>query len=163
MKKSLVICLLGVIIGTGIGAVGMLFLYPFLFPPPKLDEQVSNLRSKSVVSSGIFIHPNPSDPIHRGKGGVTIYTGIQTEVFLNPDFEVGPGPDYYVYLSGAKSIRDNNSFETSNHLEVGKLKSFSGSQVYALPENTSIDSYRSVVIWCKMFGQLITSADLLRP
>lgn len=163
MKKLLLICLLGVLIGMAIGAAGMLFFYPYIFPPPTLNEQVSNAQSRPVIASGIFVHPDPSDPIHWGRGGVTLYSGNQVEVFLNPDFEVGPGPAYYVYLTDKTGIINNDHFKTSNHLEIGKLKSFTGSQVYPVPEDTQIENYKSVVIWCKTFGQLITSADLLVP
>ena len=39
--------------------------------------------------TGTFIHANPSDPIHWGRGKVSVY---ERAVFLEPDFEVGPGP-----------------------------------------------------------------------
>ena len=38
-----------------------------------------------MLARGTFIHANPSDPIHYGKGGVTVYEGV---LHLEPDFEV---------------------------------------------------------------------------
>ena len=160
MKKKLLFIIIGFLPGLVAGAAIMLLIFPFLFPPPVLNEQINRIDEKSVIASGTFIHPDPSDPIHWGKGNVTIYRGLQTEIFLNPDFAVGPGPDYYVYLSNKKMIRNNDQFETSVKFEVARLKSFEGSQVFLLPDNVSTGDYSSIVIWCKTFGQLITSAEL---
>jgi hypothetical protein len=48
-------------------------------------------RPSKLVASGAFIHANPSDPVHYGKGKVSVY---EHTVFIEPDFEVGPGPAF---------------------------------------------------------------------
>jgi hypothetical protein len=58
-------------------------------------EQVANVAQKKTIATGMFIHANPGDPIHHGKGEVTVYNDA---VHLHADFEVGPGPAYHVYL-----------------------------------------------------------------
>ena len=140
----------------------MLLVYPFLFPPPVVNEQILNMSSKEKVLVGQFIHPNPSDPVHWGKGGVSIYRSKDSgEVFLETDFEVGPGPAYHVYLSSGKRIRNNDDFKAAVNTDLGKLKSFEGSQIYVIPTGVNQDNVASVVIWCEVFGQLISSASLV--
>jgi hypothetical protein len=164
MKKYLLIALTGLIIGVGIGAAGTIVIYPFIFPPLEVNEQIADVHSKRIIASGSFIHPNPNDPVHWGKGGASIYQGAgQTEIFLESDFEVGPGPAYHVYLSTGRHIKNNSGFSTAENMDIGRLKSFSGSQVYKKPASADFSKYNSVVIWCKAFNQLITSADLIKP
>lgn len=162
MKKRVVIGVFIFLLGAIAGAVLMLLAYPFLFPPPVVNEQIINQSSKEKVLMGQFIHPNPSDPIHWGKGGVSIYRGNEyEEVFLETDFEVGPGPAYHVYLSSGKRIRNNDDFKAGRNTDLGKLKSFEGTQVYAIPAGIGPDDKASVVIWCEVFDQLISSASLM--
>lgn len=57
-------------------------------------------------------------------------------------------------------IVTRQAFRDATTFEIGKLKSFSGSQVYRVPESVDFAGLKSVAVWCKTFGQLITSADL---
>ncbi|WP_367606953.1 DM13 domain-containing protein [Legionella sp. W05-934-2] len=159
--KKLLSYLLALIIGVVIGVVGTVFFYPFIFPPPQVNEQVQNIQGKHVFAEGKFIHLKPWDPIHYGKGGVEIYQGKkQAEVFLQKDFEVGPGPAYVIYLSDKADIRTAADFKSAKNTKLGMLKSFKGSQVYLVPNNVDITKMKSVVVWCEAFGVLITVADL---
>ena len=58
-------------------------------------EQLTEADRSSLVATGAFIHANPSDPVHWGKGSVSVY---ERAVFLEPDFEVGPAPDLSVVV-----------------------------------------------------------------
>jgi hypothetical protein len=89
---------LGGILGTGFGVALGFFFFPFVFPPPPAAEQLTAADRTTLVATGTFIHANPSDPIHYGKGKVSVY---ERAVFLEPDFEVGPGPGVPC-LSGAE-------------------------------------------------------------
>jgi hypothetical protein len=161
MKKQLLIGLIVFLVGAFAGAGLMLLAYPFIFPPPVVNEQLGEQTTRQKLLSGEFIHPNPSDPVHWGKGGVGLYQQESTEIiFLEKDFEVGPGPAYHVYLSDRKLIRSNEDFKTSRNTDLGKLKSFKGSQVYAIPDGIGSGQRVSVVIWCEVFSQLISSATL---
>ncbi len=164
MNKTVIYVVLALILGSAIGAFAMLLAFPFLFPPAEVNETIADLDSKTATTAGRFIHPDPDDRLHWGKGGVTVYAGDgQYEVLLEDDFEVGPGPDYYVYLSDGAAIRSNADFENAANTSIGRLKSFSGSQVYAVPAGVDFDSARSVVVWCRTFSMLITSAELNAP
>ena len=161
MVKYLLSGILGLIIGLAIGIAGTIIVYPFIFPPPEVNERIADITKKTLVASGEFIHPNPSDPVHWGKGGVSIYQqGNLNEVYLESDFEVGPGPAYHVYLSSGNDIRSNDDFNNANNIDIGKLKSFKGSQIYKVPADAELAEFNSVVVWCVAFNQLITSANL---
>ena len=161
MSKYLLSGLLGLVIGTGIGTVVTILVYPFVFPPPEVNEQIADIGAKTVIASGHFIHPNPSDPVHWGKGGVSIYQqGALVEIFLHGDFEVGPGPAYHVYLSTGSDIRSNDDFNSSMNTDLGKLKSFKSSQIYKGPDDIVLEQFNSVVVWCETFNQLISAATL---
>ena len=71
--RSLVTFLAGCVLGTGFGVALGFFLFPFVFPPPPAADQLTDAdRRNPVVAAGTFIHANPSDPIHWGKGSVTV-------------------------------------------------------------------------------------------
>lgn len=165
MVKYLLSGILGLIIGLAVGVGGTIIAYPFIFPPPEVNERIADINSKTLAASGEFIHPNPDDPVHWGKGGVSIYrekNSDEVEIYMESDFEVGPGPAYRVYLSNGTDIKSNADFENAGNLDIGALKSFKGSQIYRPPEDTNMKDYKSVVVWCVAFGQLITSANLAR-
>lgn len=157
MWRSIAIFLAGGIIGVGAGTALGFFLFPFVFPPPPAAEQLTATEQTNEVAKGTFIHANPSDPIHYGKGSVTVYEG---NVFLEKDFEVGPGPDFHVYLVPKASVRAAGDVADTMFIDLGKLRSFKGSQKYAVPGGVDLKDYPSVVIWCQQFGVLISPADL---
>src|SRR5262245_59828189 len=121
--RGIAIFLLGGVLGTGIGVALGFFFFPYVFPPPPANEQLTQAdlaprppsqpvvvadpnasrpqapvtppATPTPIATGTFIHANPSDPIHWGRGKVSAYERI---IFLESDFEVGPGPKYHVYL-----------------------------------------------------------------
>lgn len=155
--RGLAIFLLGGILGTGFGVALGFFLFPFVFPPPPAFEQLTDAERTPLVATGTFIHANPSDPIHYGKGKVSVY---QRTVFLEPDFEVGPGPAYHVYLVPKAAIRDEAAVKDAMFIDLGGLRAFKGSQRYPIPDGVDLKNYPSVVIWCERFSVLISPADL---
>ena len=148
---------LGGVLGTGFGVALGFFLFPFVFPPPPAAEQLERSRSRGARRTGGFIHANPSDPIHWGRGKVGVY---QSAVFLEPDFEVGPGPKYHVYLVPKATGAQRSERKDSMFVDLGRLRAFKGSQRYAVPAGVDLKKYPSVVIWCEQFGVLISPADL---
>ena len=103
--RGIAIFLLGGVLGTAFGIALGFFFFPYVFPPPPAFEQLTQAdvaprsgaapstavveKPPAPVASGTFIHANPSDPVHWGRGKVSVY---ERTVFLEPDFEVGPGP-----------------------------------------------------------------------
>ena len=157
MWRWISIFLLGGILGTGFGVALGFFLFPYVFPPPAAMEQLTSSEKTGLVAEGMFIHANPSDPVHYGKGQVSVY---KETVFLHDNFEVGPGPKFHVYLVPKADIRSSGDLSDVMYVDLGRLRSFKGSQKYAIPVGLDLTKYKSVVIWCERFSVLISPADL---
>jgi hypothetical protein len=158
--QSIAIFAGGGILGTGVGVALGFFLFPFVFPPPPAAEQLTDAdRRARVLAEGTFIHANRADPIHHGKGRVTVR---QDNVYLEPDFEVGPGPKFHVYLVPKAPIRTSGDLRDQMFVDLGRLRAFKGSQRYAIPAGLDLTGFGSVIIWCEQFSVLISPADLNR-
>ena len=157
MLRSLLIFFVGGILGTAFGVAVGFFAFPYVFPPPPAAEMLTAEEQTRVVARGTFIHANPSDPVHYGSGGVTVY---ENTVFLEGDFKVGPGPKYHVYLVPKAEVRSNSDVPNTMFIDLGRLRAFEGSQRYPIPQGIDLKKYQSVVIWCEQFGVLISPADL---
>jgi hypothetical protein len=158
--RGFVIFMFGTLFGTALGVVLGFFLFPFVFAPPAATESLSEADRSRLVARGRFIHVNASDPIHWGRGTVSVY---ERTVFLERDFEVGPGPVYHVYLVPTPRVRREADVTDSMHVDLGRLRAFQGSQRYEVPAGVDLERYASVVIWCQRFGVLISPADLGPP
>jgi hypothetical protein len=145
--------LLGTLVGLGLG----IFSFPYIFPPPEAMETLNKTEAGTLVAKGTFIQPNPNDPVHYGKGAVSVYPRT---VFLGEDFEVGPGPDFHVYLVPKADIRSSSDVTDTMYVDLGRLRAFKGSQNYAIPAGVDLAKFPSVVIWCQQFSVLISPADL---
>jgi hypothetical protein len=157
MWRAIVIFLVGGILGTAFGVAVGFFVYPFVFPPPEAMDTLTAEERTTRVAQGTFIHANPSDPVHYGKGKVTVYEDV---VHLEQDFEVGPGPKFHVYLVPKEKIRQSSDVKETMFVDLGRLRAFKGSQKYRLPDGINLKDYASVVIWCEHFSVLISPADL---
>ncbi|NWG23105.1 MAG: DM13 domain-containing protein [Pseudorhodoplanes sp.] len=155
--RGIAIFLLGGVLGTGLGVAIGFFAFPYVFPPPPAAESLTEADRSRLAASGTFIHANPSDPIHWGRGKVSVY---ERAVFLEPDFEVGPGPAFHVYLVPKAGIRSESDMKDVMYVDLGGLRAFKGSQRYPIPAGIDLGKYQSVVIWCERFGVLISPADL---
>lgn len=155
--RGVVIFFLGGILGTAFGVALGFFFFPYVFPPPAAVEQLTEADRSALVATGTFIHANPSDPVHWGRGKVSVY---ERTVFLETDFEVGPGPAFRVYLVPNASVRSEADVKNAMYVDLGGLRSFKGSQRYPIPAGVDLKNYPSVVIWCERFSVLISPADL---
>lgn len=146
--------ILGVVGGFAVG----IFVYPYIFLTDIVATDAAPAPGTTpVVATGMFIHANPSDPIHYGKGNVTVYDGL---VHLGEDFEVGPGPKFHVYLVPDEEVTPSTDVANTMYIDLGRLKAFKGSQNFPIPEGTEISNFKNVVIWCEHFGVLISPAKL---
>jgi hypothetical protein len=158
MKKIVVTFLIGALLGGAGGFALGIFLYPYIFLSDIVaTEQVVNVAQKKTIATGMFIHANPSDPIHHGQGEVTVYNDA---VHLHADFEVGPGPAYHVYLVPIDTVTPDTAVEKTMFVDLGRLRAFKGSQVYEIPPGLDLRKYPNVVIWCEHFSVLISPAKL---
>lgn len=158
VMKTLILGLLaGSLLGAALGFAVGIFAFPYLFPPPELNEQVTDRDPSEVIGRGRFIHANPADPVHHGRGAVTLYADL---LHLERDFEVGPGPKYHVYLVPLAEVSPDTRVDRTMFVDLGRLKAFSGGQNYRIPEGVDPRAYPSVVIWCEQFNVLISPASL---
>lgn len=156
--KGFMIFALGGLLGIGAGVAVGLFVYPYIFLADiTATEQVAGRDTRQVVARGTFIHAEPNDPVHYGKGSTTVFADL---VHLEPDFEVGPGPRFHLYLSPKADIKHSGDFNEAASLDLGRVKAFKGSQSFPIPAGTKLADYKSVVIWCKAFSVLVSPATL---
>jgi hypothetical protein len=157
MWRMAAVFLVGGVLGAVFGVAIGFFIYPFVFPPPPAMEELTSQERSHVIATGTFIHANPSDPIHWGKGTVSVYEDL---VYLESDFEVGPGPAFHVYLVPTREVRSSDDVAGTMFVDLGGLRAFKGSQKYRIPAGVDLKTYPSLVIWCEQFSVLISPADL---
>ena len=158
MAKTILTFIVGGLLGVVAGFALGIFAYPYIFLADIVAaDKVEDRSARKVVAKGTFIHANPSDPIHHGKGGVTVYADL---LHLESDFEVGPGPKYHVYLVPEKSVTPSTDVAGMMFVDLGRLRAFKGSQNYPVPAGVDLARFGSVVIWCEQFGVLISPATL---
>jgi hypothetical protein len=157
MRKFLIF-VLGGVFGVAVGFALGIFAYPYWFLADIVATDTKpGAQAGKVVAEGRFVHANPSDPIHYGKGRVTLY---ERQVHIGQDFEVGPGPKYHVYLVPDAEVTPKTAVDKTMFVDLGRLRAFKGSQNYAIPAGVKPGDYKSVVIWCEQFRVLITPAKL---
>lgn len=177
MKKFLIGFFGGGILGVAFGFAVGIFVYPFIFlahieaqetladtstiaaSGDSTDTAGTEVAERVLLGRGEFSHV---DRVHWGDGHVSLYREPDGSVvvFLEGDFEVGPGPAYRVYVKDAADISDRGDFQSSNGANLGTLRAFKGSQVYKVPSSVNADTIESVVIWCEQFSVLISPATL---
>ncbi|MCG8544356.1 MAG: DM13 domain-containing protein, partial [Alphaproteobacteria bacterium] len=146
MKRLIATFVVGGALGAAAGFAAGIFIYPFIFLADiEAMEKVED-PTKPVVATGRFIHANPSDPIHFGKGSVTVYEDV---VHLEQDFEVGPGPKFHVYLVPLEKVTPSTEVTKTMYVDLGRLRAFKGSQNFPIPAGVALRNYKSVIIWCE--------------
>ena len=166
MKNRFFIFVAGGALGFAGGALAMLLAFPFLFMneagnEAALAEEISSTRAAARFDEGA---PG-QDAAHWGKGELKIYeaAGGGYILELQKDFEVGPGPNFWIYANSKADIGDEADFnQDEGRVRLAKLKNFRGSQVYQLggKAGEALAGARAITIWCESFGQYIASANL---
>jgi hypothetical protein len=113
----------------------------------------------TVVANGTFI---AADSFHQGEGTVAVHhVGQDLALRLDP-FKVTNGPDLYVILTKQPAPKMRADVE-QGYVEVAKLKGNLGSQNYVLSRGVRLGDYHAVVIYCKMFHVVFSTATLQPP
>ena len=95
------------------------------------------------------------DAVHNGKGPVRLIELGGRRLVRFEEVTITNAPDIHVYLSR----ESGGKWSESTSLYLGALKATNGSFNYAVPAGMTVADYRSVVVWCRNFGVLITWAD----
>jgi hypothetical protein len=164
LKSRFVIFIAGGVLGIAAGAGGMLIAFPFVFPPPVVNEAAPTSLTVAANASIPFLLDQTTpgrDPVHWANGSGTIFRTAQGTVLrLNGDFEAGPGPNFWVYLN-TRAIGEEKDFNAdAGRVKIAPLKSFRGAQNFMLPEGIDPEKYHTVTIWCESFGAYIGSGAL---
>ncbi len=85
-----------------------------------------------------------------GKAAVNIDNGVYT--LSLEEVKVSNGPDLHVYLS--------KEVQPVNFIDLGKLKSTAGNQLYAINGMPDLSVYKYALIHCQQYNHLFGSAAL---
>ncbi len=117
------------------------------------ESMMEETMEELVVVSYAGTFTGAGDGIHDAQGDAyTIPLEDGSNVLRLENFQSTNGPDLFVYLS-----TDENASEFIN---LGALKANNGNQNYEIPDDTDLDKYNKVLIWCKSFSVLFGSAEL---
>ena len=100
-----------------------------------------------LLTQGIF-----EAKAHDVKGKALLFSVDGKHVVRFEDFETINGPDLRIYLSADLAAED--------FVELGKIKATKGNVNYNIPIGTDTEKYKHVLVWCKPFGVLFSSATL---
>jgi len=139
MKKLIILFVLGIVMGCGTDDTTPTTPVNDLFD----ETKATLLREGTWMGSGSYTV----------SGVAQMYDDNGKKVLLLNNFSSSNGPDLKVYLS---STTGNASF-----VNLGKLKSTSGKQIYAIPEGTDIEQFKFALIWCQQFSALFGKAETL--
>jgi hypothetical protein len=111
-----------------------------------------------ALKSGAFTRV---DNLHVAEGVATIYHTSDGQLILRlENFKAANGPDLFVSLSGHPMPRSTAEAHESGYREIARLKASQGNQNYELPADLDISQYRSVVIYCRAFSVVFSTAEL---
>ncbi|MDA1174522.1 MAG: DM13 domain-containing protein [Chloroflexi bacterium] len=125
------------------------------------DEQQeampSDMGGATVVAEGDF---RDADSFHTGSGKARLYRLADgSHVLRFEDFDVTNGPDLRVILSPNPQEREDAT--ATGYVELAKLKGNVGNQNYALPAGLDPGAFGAVVIYCKPFRVIFSTAPLV--
>ncbi len=122
-----------------------------LAPVPVMAAQLSD--------TGAFRGADSSHPAS-GNAKIIRLKGGGFGLKLQENFNVRGGPDLRVWLSEASDPRSGGDVRAAQYVDLGRLKSSDGAQIYRIPDGTNLDEIGSVVIWCRAFSVFFGSANL---
>lgn len=84
----------------------------------------------------------------------------QTIIRLSDDFKTKNGPDLKVFLSPLAPNAVTGNTATQGSVNLGALKTNTGSSDYILPAGVTLANYQSVLIHCEAYSKLWGAAQL---
>jgi hypothetical protein len=113
-----------------------------------------------ALASGSFTF---IDRLHWAEGMATIYSLPDGSRILRlENFQAQNGPDLRIGLGGHPMPRSTAELHDTGagYLELEPLRANAGSQNYALPSDLDLSAFQSVVIYCKAFSTVFSTAEL---
>lgn len=106
-------------------------------------DPLSNMSMKGKFENGPFGSVS-------GKAFITISNNQKSLVLEN--LSSSNGPDLHVYIS--------KEIEPINFIDLGKLKSINGTQVYSINNNVNVQDFKYALVHCQQFNHLFGSANI---
>lgn len=103
--------------------------------------------STNVLSKGTF-----EGKAHAAKGNAVIVEENGKKLLRLEGFETDPGPDLFIVLAPG--------LDGTEGVSLGMLESFSGDKEYVLDDSIDLEKNKNVLVWCKQYGVLFSSAEL---
>ena len=126
--------------------------------PTTMVEESTPEADMQVLAQGEFY-----DVVHVGSGQAVVYQLADgSRVLQLQGFRVEDGPDLHVYLVPIDPVSSESGSEIPGSVDLGALKSDTGSQEYEIPADLDLSQFKSLVIWCQPFRVPFIAAPL-RP
>ena len=129
-------------------------------PDKEMEEDMPEMANDAqpvVVAQGQF---QDADEFHQGTGTVTLYRLADgTHLLRFEDFRVTNGPQLHVLLANHADPVNRADLE-EGYIDLGGLKGNVGSQNYEIAADIAIDPINSIVIYCKPFHVVFSTAAL---
>jgi hypothetical protein len=103
-----------------------------------------------------------ADAFHQGSGTAQLVSVAGRSELRFEEFRVTNGPDLYVYLAVHPQPRTRAEVD-QGFVNLGRLKGNIGPQAYPIPAGADAARYRSVVIYCRAFHTVFSTATLEAP
>lgn len=129
---------------------GMLLLASCKEDEPAPIVEMLDLQNDSIQLAGMF-----QREVHATSGTVKIVRRKTDQLLVVEDFKTDNGPALYVYLSKDRGVTQS--------INLGLLKSTSGTFSYEVAATINTREYPYVLIWCREFAVLFGSAQLETP
>ena len=112
-----------------------------------------------ALKTGGFVD---GDAFHQGEGSATIYQLEDgSHVLRFEDFRVTNGPALFVLVSPHPDPQGRGDIANAGYVELARLKGNVGNQNYVLPADLDPDDVNSVIIYCKPFRVVFSTAPLV--
>lgn len=153
MKRLLALALSHAFVAAAGFAAGIYVLPIWTAPPaPSRDEVAQHLQQASFRAE-FRRELTDSDALHWGEGPVAVGPRVVAH-----EGRLAPGPAYKLYLvPGFVDTEAGFLAAKARSLQLGDVKTFDGF-VVPLPEGVDLTRYDTVLVWCEVFSQFITSA-----
>ena len=146
-----------VALGVAVGLPVAWYLASPLFIDRIVAEEFSS--SSGELARGTF---SDADSFHKGSGTARVVSASGGSELRFETFQVTNGPDLYVYLAVHPQPRSRRDVD-EGFVNLGRLKGNVGAQAYESPSGTDLVRYRSVVIYCRAFHVVFSTASLSAP
>ena len=125
----------------------------------EVQESMTDAMSQAIViKSGAFVD---GDAFHKGEGAATIYQLEDgSHVLRFEDFRVTNGPALFVLVSPHPDPQGRGDISDAGYTELARLKGNVGNQNYILPADLDPDDINSIIIYCKPFRVVFSTAPL---